>query len=202
MVWWQCVAACAIGLAATGCGASSELGWPGDGGTGHGGSGGGAGGMSPGWFACRDVSECVLRRSQCREGCGITDLPSAMAVNRQYLTALGNELCRGMTAACPAVNCGLPTVSYVAVQCRDSRCQAVDIRQDQLSACTASSDCHLRYGTGCCEGSCAASSVPPVGVASGFEQAVCGSAGICGYSCPASPLYYPVCSLGHCAAAQ
>jgi hypothetical protein len=194
------------GSAVAGCGASTELGWegaPGRGGAGHGGSsGGGAGGMAPAWFACKDVSECTLRRNQCCEGCSITDVSDATAVNRQYVTALGTELCRQMTTPCPATNCGLPTVSYVAVQCRQNRCQAVDIRQDQLSACTVNGDCHLRYGTGCCEGSCAASSVPPVGVATGYELAVCGSAGICGYSCPMSSLYVPFCSGGHCIAAQ
>jgi hypothetical protein len=35
--------------------------------------------------------------------------------------------------------------------CRATKCSAIDLRADVMSACQADSDCVLRMGTGCCE---------------------------------------------------
>jgi hypothetical protein len=151
------------------------------------------------WFACRNVSECTLRRNQCCEGCGIADLSGAMAVNRQYLSALGTELCRGASAICPEVDCGVPPTSYVAAQCRDSVCRAVDIRQDVLTACIRHADCYLRYGTGCCGPmGCGVDDTQLISVATGYDLGVCGTAGLCNWICVVPSSYQALCSGGHC----
>ena len=49
---------------------------------------------------------------------------------------------------------------YLGV-CREQRCQAVDIREDELSACGSAADCRLRWGGRCCELCSEDGSYPP-----------------------------------------
>jgi hypothetical protein len=104
---------------------------------------------------------------------------------------------------CPDVDCAWITV-YVTAVCRMDTCNAIDIRTDELSACSTDSDCTLRWGVNCCE-LCATDTqntgLVAVRKTPSYSEALCNPETPCP---PCAPPPYPanasaVCnSTGHC----
>lgn len=81
-------------------------------------------------------------------------------------------------------------------------CTAIDVRTDELSACTSDTDCKLRWGSGCCE-DCAAAGpeeLTAVGNKVDFASAICGNElPPCCAPAPYPPNAEAVCKANHCA---
>jgi hypothetical protein len=129
----------------------------GSGGTGVGGSSGGDVDAGVDWFACGGPGECVLTpRGCCGTGCEPVELSEFVGINASYLSAYsGRAACQAVD--CAPVGCPYPTTpgtanrpSFAAL-CVAGRCTAVDIRQNDLTACSADEQCYLRWGSACCE---------------------------------------------------
>lgn len=142
---------------------------------GSGGAKGGSGGtLEEDWFACKDTSECVVRRNQCCELCGPSGGDDAIAVHRDHRAELGEQLCLNQDEPCPDVDCALQP-SYVLPFCIEGKCTAVDIRKDKLTSCGDDGQCRLRWDTTCCE-ACSSSEELLVAVNNqlDWEKTVCG----------------------------
>jgi hypothetical protein len=124
--------------------------------------------------------------------------------NPAYRQQVDQYFCPNHPGHCvPAFDCWIEQQFYAAV-CREGQCLAVDIRTEDLTACTTSADCRLRWGVACCENCNASPTSTPNGLVSvnaqSFDQSVCGSAP-CAIDCmpPAYPTNaVPGCLAGHC----
>lgn len=141
-------------------------------------------GGSPDYDACEAASDCAIGAVGC---CGTCDGPGLttrdfIAYNHRYQEAV-YEQCQYIDIACAP--CYLPppeeqTLKYFVPACVNEQCVVRDLRSF-ATACTDSSDCKLRSGSGCCE-SCDGDDWIAVRNDGSFEQLVCGDAPI---ACPA-----------------
>jgi hypothetical protein len=141
---------------AAGTGGSAESGGSaGTGGVGPGGSGGQSADASVDWGACDGPGQCVLLPAGCcGTMCEPTPLSQFVGVNAKYIGEYGKrcELVDCAPPACPVPPPGGPAnVPFYTAVCQAGRCTAVDIRQNQLTACTDSTQCFLRWGAECCQ---------------------------------------------------
>ena len=132
----------------------------GTGGTSAGGSGGAVGGSgsaatggagnASGFTSCDGPGTCQLFAKNCCGGYCDPNHPLTgwEAISSAKLGAYELQTCSG-DIACPGC-VSVDNPSYFAA-CRSGKCTAVDLREDQLSACKSDSDCALRWGMGCCE---------------------------------------------------
>ena len=133
-------------IVAAACGSST----PPEDDSGSGASGAGAV-EDPAWFTCAQNSECELAPTTCCETCGPQSTASVRGVNNALLTAWGEFACAAEgNPICPPADCATAT-EHVIAQCRGTVCEAVDVREDTLTACGMDSDCLLRWGADCCE---------------------------------------------------
>ena len=185
--------------AGTGAGAGTgATGGAGAGGTSSG--GGGSGGGPPDWFACGDASQCQLFANNCCGGyCSEQPITGWTAINSSHQADYQAAHC-DPAGACPGC-IGPPIPNYAAV-CRAGQCVAIDVRDDELSACTADTDCVLRWGSGCCQ-ACSgsdANELTAVSKNADFQSAVCGSAvPPCCAPLPFPSNAHAACANGHCA---
>lgn len=175
------------------------------GGFGAGGSGNSAGtgatGGAGGNFAqCDAPGTCALVPTNC---CGYCQpgapLSGFLAVNEKHVGDVLGELCAD-PVACP--DCITWQDPHYLALCRSGKCTAVDLRQDDLSACNADSDCKLRWGSNCCE-SCSGNQEDIIvyNKNASFAAEVCGPFGGACPPCmpPEFPEYLlPYCDAGHC----
>ncbi len=199
---WQ--TRCAIGLAISlvACGGDAEV--PGTGGTGHGGAGhGGGGATGTGSGGAGDEcgpGECLLVSPLCCTKCE-PHLPTSAPVHETELEAFNQQ----KSSQCAAVDCQdcddpvLSELSNLAAICRDGACAAIDVRQDLVSECRVDADCHLRWGTACCQ--CGSGDPQTlVAVVADFDSWVCKADG-CLDKCapPEIPANaHAACVAGHC----
>jgi hypothetical protein len=149
-------AACGGSTASDGSGGSSTggsaTGGSATGGTSAGGSGGSSSGGTGavGFTACPGPGTCTLFATNCCGGYCDPNAPLSgyQAVNTAKVGALEKQLCTGdiMCPGCVSVE----NPNNIAV-CRAGSCAGVDIRKDQLSACTGDDECRVRWGSNCCE---------------------------------------------------
>jgi hypothetical protein len=122
------------------------------------GSGGGAGFTGqPEWTSCDGPGQCTIRQATCCDTCGPRTLGGVVAIRNDSVEPVSEALCEyecNDQQSCPAISCAAATEHVTAV-CRTDFCEAVDIREDELSACATDADCTLRWGITCCE-QCAA----------------------------------------------
>jgi hypothetical protein len=174
--------------------------------------GNGAGGCGPGftgqseWTSCDGPAQCTLRSATCCAGCGDEPIASMIAFRTDAYEAVTDAVCARECKSndmCPPIGCPSFIGHNVAV-CRSGSCKGVDVREDELSACTTSSDCTLRWGVHCCE-SCTAGpdsdGLVAVRVSPSLSEALCNPETPCP---PCAPPPYPdgasaVCNAaGHC----
>jgi hypothetical protein len=190
------------GTAGTGTAGTSAAG---SGTAGTGTAGTGAGGASPSWASCTVAGTCVLAAKGCCGSCDPT-LQDVDGVYWQSTTAHQNEVCPGGAAcgACPPDD-GNHQGQNLLATCNGGTCQPVDVRTADMSACTQSSDCVLRY-PGCCEG-CGESTNLIALSTSGYSKYVaeaCNPEDTSAVGCPKCATVYPagytaVCATdGHC----
>jgi len=164
-----------------------------------GGAGGSSGSGSLG--DCVPGDYCGLMPLNCCGYCGDVGLSSYTAIGSARETEWIQAFC---TPAPPCLACvTYDNANYKAV-CRGGFCRAIDIRTDELSACSVDTDCRLRWGAACCE-FCGGtdSSLIAVSTLVSFEQAVCGASVDCTSVLPCTIRPYPVyanatCVSGHC----
>jgi hypothetical protein len=130
--------------------------------SGSGGVGGGAGAGGaivdatvPDMFACTGPGQCTLMANRCCAPCEPAALSQYVGVNNKSVAAYKASLDCGMIACAPCLAPSEPsqinTPQFAAI-CQANKCTAVDVRTTALSRCTTNAECHLRWGTGCCEG--------------------------------------------------
>ncbi len=152
----------------------------------------GAGQCGPQAKSCGDPSDCVLSTPNCCL-CGMPELTDYEAINSSFTQECG---CSGSLCQCAmAMNPNL------AATCNAGTCEGFDVRQSSYSACTADTDCSLRFGLECCE-ACQGGEFNLVAVNNqgGLSQAVCGSDPV---ACPDCAPQYPAnkkaaCVANHC----
>jgi hypothetical protein len=149
-----------------GAGTGGETGLGGSAGAGGGQESGGSGGFGgesadggEDWFACNGPGQCTLvPTSCCGTSCEPVPLAEFTAVNTGHIGDFKKpcELVDCAPIACPAPPPGAPANQpFFTAVCRAGRCEAVDIRETELTACSDSTECYLRRGAECCE-SCGA----------------------------------------------
>lgn len=140
-------------------------------------------GGSPNFDACNKPTDCLVTGAGC---CGVCDGPSLtkhdlLAYNRQYA---GPLLCGVVLDTlpppgssdpiacepCPSIGGG--NLRYFVPDCVQNQCVVLDLRESSLTSCKTSSDCMLRYGTGCCQ-SCDPGDLISLRSDANLEQRVC-----------------------------
>lgn len=110
-------------------------------------TGGTGGTQSRDWSGCELNSDCVLAAASCCAVCGEPALGDVDAVNRARLDAHSEAVCPNPV---PCPKCAEATNADLHATCNDGVCLALDIRDEEASACSSDDDCKLRV-TGCCE---------------------------------------------------
>lgn len=102
---------------------------------------------------CTGPGTCTLARKTCCDTCDAVNLETRVGIARSSYDAYLAGLCTGATG-CPPIACDRIAEPNVQAWCRPSadgsRCAAVDVRSESISACTTDADCMLRYDE-CCE---------------------------------------------------
>jgi len=116
-------------------------------------------GPVPDWASCRVPSDCVIVANGCCDTCGLPTLADVDAVNKSLLDEHFDDVC-GVPIPCPQC-ITMPNPELIAT-CREGLCLAMDVGDDELTACTSSEDCVIRTPE-CCE--CGADMTPGVLIA-------------------------------------
>ncbi len=156
------------------------------------------------WDDCTGPGQCVALQTGCCGVCGAPTLADVTGVNAERIERFRADTCRDPDPVCP--ECASMDEPNLVAFCVAEECTAIDVRLDELSACTADSDCMLR-DPACCE-SCRP--VPETLVALATAHALEYRLAICppDAACPACWPIYPagweaVCGAdGHCAVAE
>jgi hypothetical protein len=121
-----------------------------------------------------------------------------VALNRASVDDyLANRLCTDRL--CP--ECAPTGAEWLTATCVAGRCEVLDVRETELSACEVSADCRLRAGIDCCEdcGSTAAFVSLNVDSEAALRDLVCDSEFSCDACAPQPPdVLEPTCVTGRC----
>jgi hypothetical protein len=159
-------------------------------------------GGEPNMDACTAPGECVLIGPSCCSPCDPASSRSFVAVNRAATMSYAQvHRCEAVDcAACPPVAEPQRTLQNFIATCEKGQCRVVDIRENDVTACTANADCVLRDGAECCEG-CDGQGIVAVNRNGGLGKLVCtvpvSGCDACVPNIP--PGYLPACTNGHCA---
>jgi len=104
-------------------------------------------GSDPAWRECAVPYACTLTLRACCEGCGVSEASAFFAVANANEPKLREKVCPE-PMSCP--ECASLANPNVFAGCRASRCEVIDLRKDEASACTKDDDCIARV-SGCCE---------------------------------------------------
>lgn len=162
--------------------------------------------MYPDWTNCDGPGQCALRIETCCGGCGEEPLEGKIAVRMDSLAEVTDAVCASECKTlndCPDLGCPVFVNTHDVAVCRSGVCKGVDVRVDELTACSTDADCALRWGIQCCE-TCGApdiSQLIAVRATPGFSEAICDPVAPCP---PCAPPPYPsefsaICNnAGHC----
>jgi hypothetical protein len=158
------------------------------------------GGATSSDFACETNQDCTLRAATCCGVCGAPALDDMIALSVDGVDAYAKQVCGTGPAMCPA--CATMLNPDLFATCDSGACQAVDLTQSEMSACTTASDCTLRAAT-CCE--CGASlevwnlvAVAKTSLAD-YAAAICEPVQACAECMPIYPTAVTLdCVSGHC----
>jgi Kunitz/Bovine pancreatic trypsin inhibitor domain len=157
----------------------------------------------PGLDTCAGPDECGLVGAACCGICNPNSSHAFVAVNRTGAIEF-NHLrgCDGIGCGpCPPVPDSELTVQYFIPTCENGRCGVLDIRQSDLTACAADTDCVMRHGAVCCE-YCGNSGIVVINRNADLRKLVCPMpATDCPLDCVPNfpPGYTPFCNNGRCA---
>lgn len=136
------------GAGGSGGGSAGSSGSAGNAGTGGGSAGAGG---SADWAHCQGPGWCTKEPKGCCGGpCGVPKLSDFDGVSQApgAQAAYQNYTCPQPTDACPG--CMTEEQPNFTAFCENSSCRALDVREDQVSACETNADCVVRYPD-CCE---------------------------------------------------
>ena len=188
-----------IGVAgSTGNAGTTSLGGSGNAG-GTVGSAGTAGAGGADMRACSSNTDCEVVPVSCC-GCGTGPVANYTAINGKYDAQYSQRCSAVDCAGCPpiAVDPNNPTFYYVPT-CQAGRCEVVDLRTTDITACSSASDCSLRAGTACCPGCSGTPVALNIKNASKLSSLVCGSEPTGCLAClPDFSNYSAACSNGRC----
>lgn len=151
------------------------------------------------WSSCSMTSECGLASAGCCASCGSPTLDQLDAINVSQRDAHFTDVCPVPTP-CPA--CPSGNNPNLVATCESAHCIGHDVSMMALSACTADTDCIIRYAN-CCSCSGDPSQVISVraDAESAVEQLLC-DGGTCPLDCAqrGDPNFAGVCdaTTGHC----
>ncbi len=94
------------------------------------------------YAACEVPSDCVVVSHSCCGSCGAPTRGDAVAIATDRASAYRGATC-GQDTGCPACAPLFVDPTLVAT-CRDQRCELVDLREHEASACTEDSACRIR----------------------------------------------------------
>jgi hypothetical protein len=89
----------------------------------------------------------------CVDWCGSVDISFFTSIHVAHLPDWhAGQVCAGCRTPCSATEQQdfEESARYIVPICENNRCEPLDIRQHDVTACAADSDCSLRYGSGCC----------------------------------------------------
>jgi hypothetical protein len=125
--------------------------------TGTGGGTAGTTGSSPNDpNACTGPGQCVLveaARDCCVRWCGSVGISFFTSIHVAHLADWhAGQVCAGCRTPCSDAEQQAfeESARYIVPICQNNRCTPLDIRQHDVTACAADTDCSLRYGSGCC----------------------------------------------------
>ena len=96
--------------------------------------------------SCDGPGACLLVPKSCCGTCGAATPTDMIGVASSQAGAYRAFVCEG--SACPA--CAMQQDAFLQSFCQDGACAAIDLHTDPMTACTADTDCTLRYAS-CCE---------------------------------------------------
>jgi len=108
---------------------------------------------------CAQSGECLAISTDCCP-CGDSRWDNVIGVN--HSTDANAFRARCGPIACD--DCALGSdLAWFGSTCREGHCVAYDARETEITECSPTSGCQLRYGLGCCMG-CASDMLPPIAV--------------------------------------
>lgn len=110
---------------------------------------GGGGDTAPDLTKCTGPNTCSLVPTTCCGSCSQPTTENMTAVTKGLEGEHSKRVCGGGAVACPECAPLIPDDS-VQAWCVASRCKAVDVRKEPVSACATDADCILRHSP-CCE---------------------------------------------------
>jgi hypothetical protein len=177
--------------------------WMGCGGATVPGSPGSDGGVHA-YEACTGPGQCLALVPGCCGGCGAPTLGDVAGVNSTRVDEFRAATCGDPHPACPA--CPTMLEPNLIAFCQTDRCTPLDVRKDDLSACSQDADCMLR-DPACCE-ACNPQPFGLIAIAKAKAAEYRAQACTPSQACPRCAPVYPegwaaVCSTdGHCQAIQ
>ena len=167
----------------------------------------GAAGSAPSWSWCQGPGWCEKQYNGCCYPCGEEKIEDFTAVNTDPAQVAAFRAAQCADPAPPCPGCMSKLNPNLAAVCRAQKCGMVDVRTDEMSACTSDADCMLRYSD-CCE-PCGAGTPDMLialnaGQLGSYLGQVCGPMdGGCPPCVPSYPPdYVAFCASGHCRVAQ
>lgn len=153
------------------------------------------------WDSCAMTSACSLVPSGCCPTCGMPTLTDVDAINTTQTTAHFADVC---PAPVPCPRCATGLNASLVASCDVDHCKAFDLTMLPLSACTADSDCIVRYANCCGCGGDASVVVSIRGDSHGALDALLCDPHTCPLDCVPrpDPAFVAVCdpTTNHCAA--
>jgi hypothetical protein len=138
------------------------------------------------YAACEVAPDCVVVPASCCGSCGAPVRGDAVAIAEARANAYRSATC-GEDGACPACAPLFVDPTLVAT-CRDDRCELVDLREHEASACSADSDCRVRTPECCpCGGDTSVGRLVGVSSEDAYASLVCDP----DQACPECAFLYP-----------
>jgi hypothetical protein len=101
---------------------------------------------TPDFTRCAEPGSCVVVPRSCCGSCGAAITEDMIGVETSQSSSYRSSVCKDM--ACDA--CYRQQDPFLQAFCQSSRCVAVDLHSDPMTACTTDTDCRLHYAA-CCE---------------------------------------------------
>lgn len=98
--------------------------------------------------SCEQHSDCMMVSADCCGRCGQPSADQVTAIRIDAFDAHHRMVCSA-DEGCPTIQCVPQPPAFVAT-CSAGRCEAVELRGSEATACMADADCRIR-SVACCE---------------------------------------------------